>query len=464
MAIWRPGLEGRRGPKYLQVVEAMAEDIASGRLPVGRRLPPYRELAYALGLSPHTVSRAYAEGVKRALLRGEVGRGTFVRVPNTRLDEGSAGDLVREPSGPINLARNLPVPGLAEPHLRRLLGELGQEKDLKALLDYQTDADLEHHSEAALVWLKRSGLEASSEEVVHSNGAQHGIFCALMALLRPGDLLLTEALTYAPVRIIAERLGIQTQPVAMDEGGLCPESFEKSCRTGAPKALYLTPTLQSPTTITLSEDRRRAIAEIARRHDVYLIEDDVFGPLKPDRPQPIATLASERTVYVTSLSKCVAPGLRVGYLRAPVNIAPALRQAVNLSVWMTPPITAEVAARLIRDGTADMLTQAQRAAAERRQALARALLGGGDLLADPHGMHLWLTLPERWKSDAFRAEAARRGVLVMEAGDFALRRAEAPNAIRLCVSHEVSEARLEKGLREIVALLAMPTTTSGLYI
>ncbi len=464
MAIWHPDLDGRRGPKYLQIVEAMAEDIASGRLAVATRLPPYRELAYALGLSPHTVSRAYAEGVKRALLRGEVGRGTFVRVPGAGLDEGAPGDLVREASGPIDLARNLPVQGLAEPHLRRVLGELGQDRDLRALLDYQTDADLAHHTDAALAWLERCGVGAGPETVVQSNGAQHGIFCTLMALLRPGDLLLTEALTYAPVRVIAERLGLSTLPVAMDRDGLSPEAFAEICGTGAPKALYLTPTLQSPTTVTLSADRRSDIAGIARRHDVILIEDDVFGLLKPDAPAPLATLAPERTVYITSVSKCVAPGLRVGYLRAPEPMAPALRQAVNLSVWMTPPMTAEVTARLIRDGTAAHLMHDQRAAAQRRQALARSILAGRDIQADPHGLHLWLTLPDRWTADAFRAEAARRGVLVTEARDFAARGAPAPNAIRLCLSHETSETRLKQGLETVAALLDMPTTSSGLFI
>lgn len=463
MPIWRPK-PGGRGPRYLQIVEAMAGDIADGRLPPGARLPPYRELAYALGLSAQTVGRAYAEGVRRGLLRGEVGRGTFVRTPGGQLADGAPGDLLRDAVGPIDLSRNLPLPGAAEGHLRRVLATIAAEPRVHGLLDYQTGADLAGHTAAALAWLRLCGVAAAAANVVLANGAQHGVFCTLMALLRPGDLLLTEALSYAPVRVSAERLGLSLLPVAMDAGGLCPEAFDAACRTGAAKALYLTPTLQTPTTVTLSAERRSAIAVIARRHGVTLIEDDVFGLLKPDRPPPIAALAPERTIYVTSVSKCVAPGLRVGYLSAPEPMAPALRQAVNLSVWMTPPMTAEVCARLVNDGTAEALIREQRAAGRRRQALARAVLAGHDVTADPHGLHLWLALPGRWRSDAFRAEAARQGVLVTEARAFAAPGAGAPEAVRLCLSHEASEARLEQGLTVIAGLLRTPPVAAGVFL
>ncbi|SDH64006.1 PLP-dependent aminotransferase family protein [Roseospirillum parvum] len=456
MAIWHPSLDGRRGPRYRQLLDALAEDIAAGRLAPGDRLPAYRDLAFDLGLAASTVSRAYAEGVKRALLRGEVGRGTFVRTPEPPARRGSVGDLRRPTDGPIDLARNLPCPGLAEPHLRRVLGELAGAADLRPLLDRQTDSDLGRHAEAARLWLAGAGVAAYSDELVRTNGAQHGILCTLAALLAPGDLLLTEALTYAPVRALAERLGLHVQPLALDHGGLCPDAFAEACRQGAPKALYLTPTLQSPTTVTLSPERRAAVVEVARRHGVWLIEDDVFGLLKPDRPPPLAALAPERTVYLSSLSKCVAPGLRVGWLRAPAELAPALRQAVGLSVWMTAPLGAEIAARLIEDGTAERLTETQRATARRRQALAAKALAGHAVMADPHGLHLWLELPGAWKADALRAEAARRGVLISQARAFAAPGAPAPNAVRLCLSHEADEARLSTGLERLKTLLAAP--------
>ncbi|MCP5071823.1 MAG: PLP-dependent aminotransferase family protein [Rhodobacteraceae bacterium] len=464
MAIWFPDLDGRRGPKYLQIVEAMAQDIASGQLTAGTRLPPYRELAYQLGISPNTTSRAYAEAVKRALLRGEVGRGTFIRSPDADLQADEQGSLRRERTGPIDLSRNLPLPGFAEPHIRRVLGEISSGTGLPALLDYQTEEDIAHHSEAGSIWLDGCGLEALPDQIVTTMGGQHGLLCTLMALLRPGDLLLTETLTYTPVRAMAERLGLHTATVEMDAGGIVPQAFAELCVHAKPKAFYLTPTLQAPTTVTLSDARRQAIAGIAQQHDVVLVEDDVFGPLKADRPDPIAVSAPEHTVYVTSLSKSVAPGLRVGFLHAPARLVPALRHAVNLSVWMTPPITLEVATRVICDGTAEKLAAQQRKAAQRRQSLARSILGHVDFVADPHGFHLWMPLPTDWRADSFRAQCARRGVLVSEGRGFAARASDAPEAVRVCLSHEACETRLEQGLQTLANLLRLAPTVSAMEI
>ena len=464
MAIWIPDLEGRDGPKYLQIVDAIAEDIASGRLTEGTRLPPHRILAYKLDISANTTSRAYKEAVKRALLQGEVGRGTFVRSTDADPTAGETGNLRREVNGPIDLSRNLPLPGFAEPHIRLILAQIAQDKCVPSLLDYQTNKDLSHHVASGRVWLNDCNVDAESYEIVPTMGGQHGLLCTLMGLLRPGDLLLTETLTYTPIHAMAERLGLHTATVAMDSDGVIPEAFAELCGRARPKAFYLTPTLQAPTTVTLSCLRRKTIAEIAERHNVIIIEDDVFAPLKTNRPTPIVCLAPDHTVYVTSLSKSVAPGLRVGFLCTSAKLSPALRHAVNLSVWMTPPLTMEVATRLISDGVAAQLTTQQRVAAEHRQSLARSILTDVDFIADPQGFHLWIPLPSDWRADIFRAQCASHGVLVNEGRSFAPLVADAPESIRVCLSHEADEARIKRGLRTLANLIRLPPTLSAIEI
>lgn len=464
MAIWVPDLSHRSGPKYLRIVEAMAEDIATGRLSAGTRLPPHRELAYQLGISPNTTSRAYAEAVKRALLKGEVGRGTFVRPAGAEPEQAEAENLLRADKGPIDLSRNLPIPGFSEDHIRRAISGIVEDTGLRSLLDYQTDADLVHHREAGRMWLEMCGVDAERDCIVPVVGAQHGILSALTALLRPGDLLLTEALTYTPVLAMAVRLNLQTGSVAMDGEGVIPEAFEAWCQDANPTAFYLTPTLQAPTTATLSGARRQRIAEIADRHSVILIEDDVFGPLKPDKPSPLAQLAPETTVYVTSLSKAVAPGLRVGFLKAPKTFAPALHQSVNLSVWMTPPLTLEVATRLITDGTVAELSGKQIRVASHRQRIVRQTLGAVVRPAASEGFHTWVPLPDGWRADAFSAECARLGVLVSEGRSFAPNARDAPEAIRICVSHEASEDRVKRGLEIVAGVLRQQPSGSSIVI
>ncbi|MEO1138346.1 MAG: PLP-dependent aminotransferase family protein [Pseudomonadota bacterium] len=464
MAIWIPELTGREGPKYLQIVEAMAEDIVAGRLPAGTRLPPHRELAYQLGLSPNTTSRAYAEAVKRALLKGEVGRGTFVRSTDRDPPQAEPETLRRVEHGPIDLSRNLPMPGFSEPHIRSVMSGIAGDADLRSLLDYQTDADLVHHREAGQRWLAGCGVETDLDCVIPVIGGQHGILSSLMALLQPGDLLLAEALTYTPVLAMAARLNLQTGAVAMDADGVVPEAFETWCKKAHPKAFYLTPTLQAPTTITLSTARRTKIASIANRYGVLLIEDDVFGPLKRDKPAPIASSAPDTTVYVTSLSKTVAQGLRVGFLSAPRRLVSALHHSVNLSVWMTPPMTLEVARRMIENGTASKLIEHQQRTATQRQQLAQQSLGADAISQIADGFHIWLQLPDGWRADVFRAECARLGVRVSEGRGFAMNARDAPEAIRICVSHEANEARLKRGLDIVSGVLHQKPSGASMVI
>ncbi|WP_170347582.1 PLP-dependent aminotransferase family protein [Ruegeria atlantica] len=464
MAIWIPDLTNREGPKYLQIVDVMVEDIVTGRLPAGTQMPPHRELAYRLNVSPNTTSRAYAEAVKRALLRGEVGRGTFVRSKEADPTRAEPQTLHRATKGPIDLSRNLPMPGFSEPHIRRVMADIADESGLQSLLDYQTDTDLAHHRTAGQSWLKTCGVVAELDCIVPVNGAQHGLLSVLMALLQPGDLLLAEALTYTPVLAMASRLGLQTGAVAMDASGVVPEAFEAWCKSAKPKAFYLTPTLQAPTTITLSRERRTEIARIAEHFGVTVIEDDVFGPLKHSRPDAIAHSAPDNTVYVTSVSKSVAPGLRVGFLQAPRRLAPALHQSVNLSVWMTPPMTLEVASRLIMDGTATKMTEVQQRTAIRRQKLAKQILRDELLHQESDGFHIWIPLPDGWRADVFKAECARLGVLLSEGRSFAMNAGDAPEAIRICVSHEPREDRLVQGLEIVAGVLQQKPNASSMVI
>ena len=463
MTIWRPVLEGRSGPKYQLIAQAIGESIADGALKARDRLPTQRDLAYDLGLSLNTVSRAYAEAVRRGFLDGEVGRGTYVRASPPPPVLASPARMTRTAAGPIDFSLNLPAPGEGADALASTLDRLKQGPDLAAFLDYQTDGDLERHARTGASWLARLGLEGRHEDVVLTNGAQHGLMVALLATLRPGDVLLTEAMTYAPIKAMARHLGLRLHAVAMDAGGLRPEALDAACRTTAAKALYCLPTLHTPTTITMTEARRREIAGIARRHDLLIIEDDVFGLLPPDRPPPLARHAPEQTLFVTSVSKSLAPGLRVGYLQAPARLGRSLRATVNLSCWMPPTLMAEIASRWIEDGTADRLNEFQRSEAQARQGLARRILASHGAQADPSGLHLWLPLPTQWRADAFRVEAEKRGVKVLAGETFVVEQADVPQAVRLCLSHEATRERLAQGL-EVVAGLLGETSDPGVLV
>jgi DNA-binding transcriptional MocR family regulator len=264
---------------------------------------------------------------------------------------------------------------------------------------------------------------------------------------------MAEHLTYAPLKQMAHHLDLRLQPLAMDEQGLTPDDLDRACRTTSAKVLYCLPTLHTPTTATLPEGRRRAVAEVARAHDLTIIEDDVFGFLPRERPPPVARFAPERSLFVTSVSKSLAPGLRIGYLRAPETYRRAVDQAVALSCLMPAPLMAEIACRWIADGTADRLNARQRREAQARQEIAGRILARHAYRADPFGFSLWLPLPPPWRAETFRMEAERRGVKVLTGEIFAVGQTAAPHAVRLCLGYEPDRARVTAGLETVADLL-----------
>ncbi|MBK1625484.1 PLP-dependent aminotransferase family protein [Afifella marina] len=456
MAMWIPDFSRFSGPAYAALAEAIGTAISEGDLSAGERLPPQRDLAWRLGLSLSTVTRGYGEAVRRGFLEGSVGRGTYVRDAKavTAAASGAWNTGLARPAGDaIDFANNLPPLGGAERQLAETLRAISGEPGLAAFLDHWPGRTAERHAEAAGAWIETLGLSRQGRAIVLTNGSQQGLFVALLALARPGDAILAEALSYAPVLAAAERLGLKVFPVAMDEEGLLPQSLEEQCKATAARLLYTMPTLHTPTTATMSEARRRAVAEVAERHGIDILEDDVFGFLPRSRPAPLGTYLPEQTIYVASTSKSLAPGLRVGYLSAPVRHEKALRAGVALSSWMPPPLMAEIATRWIEDGTAERLNEEKRQIAEGRQALARETLKGSRVVADPAGFHIWLHLPEGWRPDAFEAAAQREGVALRSARSFCVDPAVVPSAVRLCLSHEASQARVEDGLLRLKRLL-----------
>ncbi|HYB10639.1 MAG TPA: PLP-dependent aminotransferase family protein [Alphaproteobacteria bacterium] len=453
MTIWLPDLENNRGPRYLAIAEALQEDLSRGRLQPGVRLPTHRELAYRLGVTVGTVSRAYLEAERRGLIVGEVGRGTFVRGQNA--DGAHVGDVANPL--PIDLTRNQPATAAAASALAATLAHLSRQNDLERLLVYRDERGLPTHREAAADWLAQTGIEADAERIAITCGTQHAFHATLLAMTQPGDTLLVEALTFPGLKALASRLGLRLQSIAIDRDGLIVDSLEAACREGKPRALFTMPTLHNPTTATLPATRRRAVAEIARRHDLLIVEDDIYGFLLEDHPGPIANFAPERTFYVTSVSKSMAAGLRLGFIAAPAEHSARIAAAIRNSVWMAPPLVAEIVTRWIRDGTAHRLAEACRQNVRRRQVRAMEILSGYDVETHPSSFHLWLHLPEPWRWADFCAAAENRGVRITPPDVFVADRAAAPHAVRVGLSAVESDARFESGLARLAELLASPS-------
>jgi len=484
MTMWTPQLEGRDGPLYRRIADALADDVAAGRLPVGSQLPTHRELAWRLGVTVGTVSRGYAEAGRRGLIGGEVGRGTFVQqpdwpaardgeclpeLPRARVGRATSGQRwflqhgARPPEdgadgsgdGRLDLSLNYPFGEPVADVLAAGLDGLGDPSLLTAIGGYQPANGMHRHREAGAVWLRRFGIDVDAESVMIVPGCQGGLSMSFLALCRPGDVVLHDALTWPGLHATAAPQGVRSVGLPMDEHGLLPDAFEAACREHRPRLLYTMPTLHNPTTISMPEQRRREIAAVAERHGVFVVEDDVYGFL-PDSPlPPIRTVLPELGIYVTSLSKCLAPALRIGYLVAAPALMPRLAAAMRTSVLMTSSIAAEVASRAIASGAAAIATHRQREEARARQRLAAELLQGLPYRSGTTAFHGWLGVPAPWRVDDLVAALAARGIVVTPGAAFAgeARLPEAETHVRICLCAVADRARLGTALGIIADLL-----------
>ena len=452
MTTWLPDLERYPGPRYAAIAQALAQAIGEGALVPGDRLPPQRDLAWKLGVTVGTVTRGYSEAERRGLVKGEVGRGTYVR-PTGAVENWMMRGGEEDAAGVVDMNFILPTPSSELESFGATLTALGQQPDILETLGYQPHIGRKRHRDAGSDWLARSGLEVPAERIALVSGAHHGIVAALAAIARPGERILTEALTYPGLQAAARLLGLRLEPVALDEEGLLPEALDAACRNGEARGVYFVPKLQNPTTATMSEARRREIAAVCRRHALPFIEDDLFGLLDAETPTPVTTLAPELGHYVTSLSKTVSPGLRIGYVAAPAASMDRLSQAVRSTCWMATPLTGEIASRWIGDGTADRILVSLRAEAEKRRRAALEILAPWQPLCPEGSLHLWLHLPEPWRAGAFAAEALSRGARITPSDTFAVGRAAEVQAVRIGLGPARGAEALEKGLGVIAGLL-----------
>lgn len=457
MTNWRPKVAAAAEPKYQALVDALQKDIETGLLPHGTRLPTQRELAIQLGVAIGTVSRAYAIAERRGIVSGEVGRGTFVRRRAVGFREGADEDGDPEL---IDLSRGRLVRDARDPTLAGSLDVLSRGKDLNQLIEiYQPPAGMDRHRAAGAAWVGRAGLRVDPERVVITSGAQHGASVVLASIAQPGDLILTEEVTYSGISALASLLHLRLRGLPMDADGLKPDAFEAACRSASPRALFCMSTLQNPTGRTMPVARRQQLAAIAKAHDVAVLEDDVNGFLPGDPLPPIATFAPDHAFYITGTSKSLAPGLRIGYLVPPAHRLEQVTSTIQATTWFTAPLLAELVTEWIESGQADAIAGWKRTETAARHALALEILGRW-LPSSPVSFHLWLTLPEPWRAETFVTQARSRGVAVNSAEEFLVGRESAPHAVRVCLGATLSRSRLEEGLRRLADLLSTPPKPS----
>ncbi len=437
-------------PRYLGIVSAIEAALAGGDLVPGDRFPTQRELARQLGMAIATISRAYEEAERRGLLTSHVGRGTFVASTPQRLRSPRA---EAPPAGMIDLAMyRVQTPPLGDLVHEAASQAIGGDQ-LLALLDEHTPLGPATHREAGSSWFDRHGVRVAPSEVVVCNGGQHAMLVAIGALADRNDVVLTERLTDPSMKAVSALLGRSLHPVEMDEAGLLPDALERACVHTKARVLYCTPTLHNPTTATLDAARREAIAAVARRHQLLIIESLLYSLHLANAPPPLAALAPERTYVIGGLSRIVGTGCKVGYVAGPPGSSERLATGLSMSMGMASPIAVEIATRLILNGGIQHLVKWQKKEAAARSALAAQRLADFRLRSHPASTHAWLALPPAWRADEFVEKLAKSDVMTSYPHSFVVGRGAAPHAIRLCLGAPSNRGELTLALGTIDGML-----------
>jgi DNA-binding transcriptional MocR family regulator len=281
------------------------------------------------------------------------------------------------------------------------------------------------------------------------NGKQ-ALAAAIAALVPLGGRLGVDSVTYPIIKSLTASLGIVLVPLPMDEDGLRPDGVEAAHRQTPLQAIYCQPVLHNPLGATWSMTRAADIATVLERNNIFAIEDHVYAFLAADSP-PLAALTPQRSVVVDSLSKRLAPGLSLGFLIAPRALVPSITAAIRFGAWGPLALPMELSIRLMDDGTAAVIAAAKRADAQARQLILREAMAGLALQANPLAYHGWLTLPDRWRSEAFVTAAAQRGIAITPASVFAVDTNAIPNAVRIALASPPTDV-LARALRTLAEL------------
>lgn len=448
--MWNPKIINTDHVLYMAIADAIERDLALNVLRPGDKMPPQRALAQIIGVNLTTITRAYKEAERRGLIIGIKGSGTFAANRDSKSQR--LPEVLQDPSELMDLGLVSPikVPNFT---YESWLKEVFSTKISEELLGYVPSQGLLRHRMEAAEWMSQYGIAYDPDLTVISSGALHALNCVLMSQFSPGDRIAVDSLTFTGFKNAAELHHVKLEGVEMDNQGMIPERLELLCSKMDIKGIYLMPNLQNPTAVSMSNERKAQIAKIIERYGLLLIEDDIYSFTQSENKLALSSLVPAQSIFICSLSKAFFPGLRIAFVKVPETHYSGFMHALSSTVWMAPPLNAEILLSFLSNGLARQLAEKKRALLEARHALAKEILKGHPFQADEHAMYIWLKLPKEWGATEFENAALLHRVRVVAASKFYVGSGFPPNAIRISLSGVEDLLELENGLRVIQKIL-----------
>lgn len=413
--------------RYIRLADMLGASIREGKLAPGSKLPTQRAFAETFGIALATATRTYRELERRGMIVGEAGRGTFVRDLGLPL---APGFRQTDAAGQVDLVFNMPGDIEDSDSLRTGLRRLAAAGDLDSMLRYHPHGGRPHERKIIAASLVQTLGAIDPEHLLVTSGAQHGLAIIGLGVLKHGDAVATDALTYPGFKSIAALQGLDLVPIAADKGVMSPDDLDRRCRMKKLRAVYLMPTVHSPLGTVMDEATRARIVEVARRHDLLIIEDAAYAFLEKDPPPSVLSLAPERTLHVGGFSKSLATGLRLGYVIAPDSYVDRLTEAIRATTWNAPALISGLVTGWIEDGTLKRSESARRQDGAERQTICRRAFGDMSLISHPNAGFGWVPLGQGVRAAPIVAHLKARGISISGADPFATTVA-IPQALRL---------------------------------
>lgn len=441
---WIPEIKKSNKPLYILIAESLEKDIESGKLKSGFKLPPQRIIANYLGISHNTVTRAYTLCEEKGLIKGIIGKGTFVSstagIPSHLLTD------YRE--NVIEMGMVLSVYEMNE-LIKSHITELYNSIDYDLILKYNPPEGHIKHRYIASKWLEQYNIKSDADNILIASGSQNALSVILISLFAKGDRIIVDELSYTGLKSLAKLLGIILIPVRGDNTGIDIEELKNTCKRKKVKGIYLIPDCHNPTTITMSMEKRIEIAKIIDDYNLILIEDGTFNFCAEERLNPISSIYPSNSFYIHGTSKALNPTFRISYIISPQKYVKILSHSINNLTWMSSPMTAEIISLLQATSKYDEIINIKQSILKKRNQTADNILKEFDLTPSKTSLFRYLSLPKNFEDIDTEHIFLKSGVQIFSAKRFSTGVDIKHNAIRISIGSPQNESELIKGLEII---------------
>lgn len=428
-------------PLHERLAQFLATRIQDGTYTKGERLPAHRDIARSAGVAIGTVTKAVDLLSSRGIVRGEVGRGTFINVSSDHTQK-----------GPVDLTLNVPPP-VVEEGLFIAAAERSARKVLSipsaGLYDLKGTVA---QREVVAAWLGRTRLPATADEIILCVGAQQAIHLSFADLKTMSASIACEAATFSGAISAAAHLELSWNPVDHDDEGMLPDDLDRVLAETGCRIIYATHVCQNPLGIEAGEERRRQILKVAEKHDAFIVEDDIYGVYSAKQAPTYRALAPHRVYFLTSLSKCLTPLVRLGVLIPPAARAQPILRALRAEVFGAPPTALEFGCALIELGADKVAAETLRREAAIRTKIAANILQLASVPMKSGTPHIWLPMPAL-EAERLARRSSEHGVRLTPPDATAIGGARS-SGLRLCILAPAQRSDMERALRVFMNLRA----------